>query len=74
MNQRQNKSNKSESKIQYTSKNIYTASSSPKNGFSKISVQNISPNNKRNNMKNKLPIFDFGNFKWSIPKYKIITM
>ena len=51
MNQRQNKSNKSESKIQYTSKNIYTAGSSPKNGFSKISVQNISPNNKRNNMK-----------------------
>ena len=50
MNQRQNKSNKSENKIQYTSKNIYTSGSSPKNGFSKISVQNISPNNKRKSM------------------------
>ena len=49
MNQRQNKSNKPDNKIQYTSKNIYTAGSSPKNGFSKINVQNISPNNKRKN-------------------------
>ena len=49
MNNRQNKSQKQEKKIQYSSTNKYSAISSPKYGTSKIIEQKISPNNKRKN-------------------------
>ena len=49
MNNRQNKSQKQEKKIQYSSTNKYSAISSPKYGTSKMIEQKISPNNKRKN-------------------------